>query len=136
MQTIDRILSAIKIYTGTEYLKLNGGQISEHRMVLASLLATFSDEVSNIRRDADIQELMAEKSKIEIYKKHRLEESSQKDAELEAKYSSLDEYVKAINLRADARRYQMLYDSCKDILNAMSSRLRELETERRESNIN
>ena len=121
-----------------KYLNMNKNhdenEIVNDRVELAALNIYLSGDVNKKRKEADIDEFNAKKKELEVYSECRRGEMSIKDAEVQAKYDAMEYELKAIETRAEARRYQLVHSSVEKLLDALSSKIKALEAEKVRSN--
>jgi len=127
-----RISKATELFT-TSGAKMNPGQLSESRVTLASLYCSLGECVASARKDSDIAEFESKKAKLSAYKTYRSLNSSGVDSKTYSEYDSLELTLEAIMKKYDYERLKNIHDGTSEMLNAMSSRLRVLEGEKRNS---
>lgn len=130
---LESIKGATELFTSSKGLGMMPNPLSEKRIKLASLYCSLGECVAEARKESDMAEFDSKKAKLESYKAHRSENKSGVDSKAFSEYEALELTKRAIELKYNYERLKNIHDGTSEMLNAMSSRLRVLEGEKRNS---
>ena len=114
--------------------RFNPDELSRARLKLSRLLAHFAEnELLQSRKNMDAAEYQHKQRRGEIWKEYRSSGKSATDSKEYSDFESLEFYKARIDAKSEYKRYELLYETCRDILNSLSSRINSLRDERMNS---
>ncbi len=107
--------------------------LSAGRIRLASLNATLGEEVGRLRGEADSAEFKYNRTALSKEMENRKNGMGVAESKTHAEYDSLEERRKAVDGENHARMARTLYESVSKLLDALSSRINVLSSEKRQN---
>lgn len=130
MNILEKVIEATHYYAADEWLTATPDQLSTQRVRLAAYYSYLGEEYSKMRAEADRAEFDAKIMESESYKEYREAGKTQADAKEYARLGAGSRHREALSRQLEAKRLQQLLGGLSELLNALSSRLRNLEAER------
>lgn len=138
-QDIDSVATEIMTIVGNlaanKIANLGGDMLSLLVLKLAAYKAFLGGHVAELRLTRDAADMAYIKARETAYMKHRKDGENVADSQAKRRIDAEDDYNAYIDAAYQYERIHNLHNDCRDMVEAMRSRLIHLQGERRDSNI-